>query len=92
MVVKRQLFSRRALLRGAGVVALCPLDVIAMQNAPGYGVTALLDGTGMARIPPGEFEMGSPNGNADERRSIGCELAKASKSVNARSVRLSGRL
>jgi len=67
MVVKRQGLSRRALLRGAGVVALCPLDVIAMQNAPGYGVTALLDGTGMARIPPGEFEMGSPNGNADER-------------------------
>jgi formylglycine-generating enzyme required for sulfatase activity len=27
----------------------------------------LLDGTGLAKIPPGEFEMGSPNGNADER-------------------------
>ena len=66
MVVKRP-FSRRALLRGAGIVALGPFDVIALQSAPGYGVTALLEGTGMARIPPGEFEMGSPNGNADER-------------------------
>jgi len=67
-VEKRQRFSRRSFLRGAGIVALCPLDVIGMQqNAPGYGVTALLDGTGMARIPPGDFEMGSPNGNADER-------------------------
>jgi formylglycine-generating enzyme required for sulfatase activity len=67
MVVKRQLFSRRALLRSAGIVAVYPIDAIAMQNAAGYGVTALLDGTGMARIPPGEFQMGSPNGNADER-------------------------
>jgi len=67
MVVKRHLFSRRAFLRGAGIVALNPLDAVAMQNVSGYGVTALLDGTGMTRIPPGEFQMGSPNGNADER-------------------------
>ena len=63
----RQLFSRRTLLRGAGIVATCRLDTLGMQNAAGYGVTALLDGTGMTRIPPGEFQMGSPNGNADER-------------------------
>jgi len=66
-MVKRHLFSRRAFLRGAGIVALHPLDAVAMQNVSGYGVTALLDGTGMTRIPPGEFQMGSPNGNADER-------------------------
>ena len=67
MVMKHQLFTRRALLRGAGIVPLYPLNAIAMQNVSGYGVTALLDGTGMTRIPPGEFQMGSPNGNADER-------------------------
>src|SRR4030095_13143835 len=67
MVVKHQVFTRRALLCGAGILATCRLDTLAMQNAAGYGVTALLDGTGMTRIPPGEFQMGSPNGNADER-------------------------
>ena len=67
MAGERQFFSRRTLLRGAGIVATCRLDTLAMQNASGYGVTALLDGTGMTRIPPGEFQMGSPNGNADER-------------------------
>jgi len=62
---KGQLLSRRALLRGAGVIALSRLD--AMQSVSEYGVSTLLEGTGMVRIPPGEFLMGSPNGNADER-------------------------
>jgi formylglycine-generating enzyme required for sulfatase activity len=63
--VEQGLFSRRAFLRGAGIIALSPLD--AMQNASAFGVSALLDGTGMVTIPPGEFLMGSPNGNDDER-------------------------
>ena len=63
--MKRQPFSRRVLLCGAGIVALSPLE--AMQDVSGHDVSALLDGTGMVRIPPGEFLMGSPNGNADER-------------------------
>ena len=64
-MMKRQPFSRRVLLCGAGIVALSPLE--AMQDVSGHDVSALLDGTGMVRIPPGEFLMGSPNGNADER-------------------------
>ena len=74
-MVKRQLFSRRALLWGAGMVALSPLD--AMQDVSGYGVSALLDGTGMVTIPPGEFLMGSPNGNADERPVHQVRISKA---------------
>jgi len=68
MLVKQLRLSRRALLHGAGLAALYPLHAIDMQSdSPGYGITTLLDGTGLAKIPPGEFEMGSPNGNADER-------------------------
>ena len=74
-MVKRQLFSRRALLCGAGMVALSPLD--AMQDVSRYGVSALLDGTGMVTIPPGEFLMGSPNGNADERPVHQVRISKA---------------
>jgi formylglycine-generating enzyme required for sulfatase activity len=67
MAENRQLLSRRTLIRGAGILSACRLDTFAMQNAPGYGLTALLDGTGLTRIPPGEFQLGSPTGNADER-------------------------
>jgi len=34
--------------------------------AASYGVTALLDGSAMVRIPAGEFAMGSASGDADE--------------------------
>lgn len=67
MAGKRQFFSRRTLLQGAGIVAICRLDTLAMQSASEHGVSALLDGTGLRRIPPGEFQMGSSNGTADER-------------------------
>jgi formylglycine-generating enzyme required for sulfatase activity len=37
------------------------------QQKPGaYGLTALLDGSGLVRIPAGEFRMGSASGEADE--------------------------
>jgi formylglycine-generating enzyme required for sulfatase activity len=58
-------FSRRGLLGGVAAAAVSNLE--AMQDAPQIGLTALLDGSAMARIQPGEFMMGSANGNADER-------------------------
>jgi len=67
MAGTEQSFSRRTLLRGVGVLATCRLETLAMQSGFGYGLTALLDGTGMARIRSGEFQMGSTSGNADER-------------------------
>jgi formylglycine-generating enzyme required for sulfatase activity len=60
------LFSRRAVLRACG--ASLALPVLAMQEETAVpGVSALLDGSGFVRIPPGEFEMGSRDGNADEQ-------------------------
>jgi formylglycine-generating enzyme required for sulfatase activity len=38
----------------------------ALQDSSSYGVTVLLDGSAMARIPAGEFQMGSAGGGADE--------------------------
>jgi len=59
-------FSRRRFLGGAvGALALPRLD--AQQDPAAYGLTALLDGSGMVRIPAGEFEMGSAGGEADEQ-------------------------
>ncbi len=57
--------SRRGLLRGAAAIAMPALE--AMQEPRHLGLSVLLDGSAMAKIPPGEFMMGSPNGNADER-------------------------
>lgn len=59
-------FSRRALLRGSACSLAAPL-ARAFEGMADYGVSALVDGTGMARIPAGEFLMGSPNGNSDEQ-------------------------
>jgi len=38
------------------------------QQKPGAlaGVSSLLDGSDMVRVPPGEFSMGSNDGNPDE--------------------------
>src|SRR2546425_9319673 len=57
-------FSRRTLLRGAGM----PFALLhAMQEAPPHSLEPLLNGSGMVRIPAGEFLMGSRNGVADEQ-------------------------
>jgi formylglycine-generating enzyme required for sulfatase activity len=55
---------RRFLAGAAGALALRRLS--AQQEPAAYGVTALLDGSGMVRIPAGEFQMGSAGGEADE--------------------------
>ena len=57
--------SRRSILRGAAALALPRIE--AMQDMQQYGLTALIDGSAMVKISPGEFMMGSPNGNPDER-------------------------
>src|SRR5437763_5162787 len=57
--------SRRSLLRSTGV-SLVLARVDAMQEPAAYGVGALIEGSGMVRIPAGEFLMGSDYGNADE--------------------------
>jgi formylglycine-generating enzyme required for sulfatase activity len=56
---------RRFLGRTALWLALPRLE--AFQGAAAYGLTALLDGSALVRIPAGEFAMGSENGNADEQ-------------------------
>jgi formylglycine-generating enzyme required for sulfatase activity len=63
--------SRRYLLGGAALSLALP-RTNALQDSPSYGVaasygvTALLDGSAMVRIPVGEFAMGSASGDADE--------------------------
>jgi len=39
----------------------------AQKQPPSIGVSSLLDGTGLVRVPPGEFQMGSTTGNPDEQ-------------------------
>ncbi len=46
-------------------LGLPPLE--AQPDAASYSLTALLDGSAMARIPAGEFQMGSQGGEADEQ-------------------------
>jgi len=58
--------SRRTLLRAAGVSLASP-SIRAWQEDARYGLQALLDNSAMARIPAGEFSMGSTNGVADEQ-------------------------
>jgi formylglycine-generating enzyme required for sulfatase activity len=58
-------FSRRRFLCGAATALTLP-RLPAQQDPASYGLTALLDGSGMAAIPAGEFQMGSAGGEADE--------------------------
>src|ERR1700683_4784423 len=55
---------RRFLGGAAGALWLRRLS--GQQEPAAYGLTALLDGSGMVRIPAGEFRMGSASGEADE--------------------------
>jgi formylglycine-generating enzyme required for sulfatase activity len=57
--------SRRGLICAA--LASIPLTRMgAAEGPPRYGLESLLDGTSMARIPAGEFTMGSEFGNPAE--------------------------
>lgn len=58
-------FSRRDLLRSA-CISLAVARAEAMQDASAFGVSALVEGSGMVRIPAGEFVMGSNYGGTDE--------------------------
>jgi len=58
-------FSRRRFLRDAAAALALP-RLSAQQDPAAYGLTALLDGSAMVRIPAGEFLMGSAGGEADE--------------------------
>ena len=64
-MINGRTLSRRSLLSGVGTLAVTRLG--AMQDTQKFGLTALLDGSAMTPVPPGEFLMGSPNGNPDER-------------------------
>lgn len=57
--------SRRALIKTA-LAALPLVHSDGANQAPRYSLEALIDGTGMARIPAGEFMMGSEFGNPVE--------------------------
>jgi formylglycine-generating enzyme required for sulfatase activity len=55
---------RRSFL--CAVATLCLPRVNAQQGPATYGLTALLDGSDMVRLPAGEFQMGSASGEPDE--------------------------
>jgi formylglycine-generating enzyme required for sulfatase activity len=70
--------SRRSLLSGAALL-LARLD--AMEESQVHGISELLEGNGMVRIPAGDFWMGSEDGNPDEQpvhrvRIQGFEMSK----------------
>jgi len=58
-------WSRRGFLGGAAAALGLP-RMFAQQDMASVGLTALLDGSGMVRIPAGEFHMGSASGEPDE--------------------------
>ncbi len=65
--------SRRGVLRGMGGALGVTLGRLgAMQEPPPYSISALLDGSGMARIRAGEFAMGSADGPRTSNRPTGC--------------------
>ena len=76
--------SRRRFILGAAAVMGYPRPAPPQspQDSASYGLTALIDGSGMLRIPAGEFRMGSAGGEADEapvhlvRISRGFEIGK----------------
>jgi formylglycine-generating enzyme required for sulfatase activity len=58
------------MLRASGASLALPVfgqSAITQEESAVPGVSALLDGSGFVPIPAGEFEMGSRDGNADER-------------------------
>ncbi len=59
------LFSRRLFLSGAAL-GFAARRLRAQPDPARFSLTALLDGTAMARIPAGEFQMGSAAGEPDE--------------------------
>lgn len=63
--VSKARFSRRRFLGRAAAALVLP-RLSAQPDPAAYGLTALLDGSGMVRIPAGEFRMGSAGGEADE--------------------------
>ncbi len=56
--------SRRLCLNGIGMSLL--LSRLQATEDEAIGIGALTDGSGMVRIPPGEFSMGAADGNPDE--------------------------
>src|SRR5437667_12767415 len=56
-----------ALSMGAALLSSAWLFLARAQEADQHGLAALLDGSGFARIPAGEFMMGSRNGKPDEQ-------------------------
>ncbi len=58
--------SRRRFMGGAAAALGLP-RVFAQQDMASVGLTTLLDGSGMVRVPAGEFQMGSAGGEADEQ-------------------------
>lgn len=69
--MRRRTFFKTAAWAGLGAVAtyhaIAQEEPQERKESNLYGLAALLDGSGFAPIPAGEFLMGSSTGNADER-------------------------
>jgi hypothetical protein len=69
----------------AGAAAALGLPRLSAQQEPAaYGLTALLDGSGMVRIPAGEFGWDRQAARPTKRRCIACASARISRSANSR--------